>query len=184
MSIAVTIHTIANRVHRYVQSDEHEVHSLLETLRLSGQLFSHRTMIIGSPQGTVIFAPTTITRIEIETARDLRSFLPQLAETQLTLIPKGAGNPVPEISDTHLSSRIDCFFEGSDAVALWLAGPRPNSDSDRMMRITRLFEQPVITYRLPMGGAGFINPARITEVRIAAPPDKLPAGAWQLHAVD
>jgi hypothetical protein len=183
MTINVTIVTTANRTRRFVQNDENAIQDLFGTLRLSGQIFTHRTLIIGSERETEIFSPAAITRIEIATGRDLSAILPQLGDTQLTLIPAGAATPAPEVSDTHVAGRIDFFFEGGDSIGIWFSGPRPNNENERLMRLTRLFEQPVLMYRLPDGGVGFMNPGKMTRATVAARPDKLPAGSWLLNPV-
>jgi hypothetical protein len=181
MTINVTIVTTANRTRQFVQTDDGAIQDLLGTLRLSGQIFTHRTLIIGSAQETEIFSPAAITRIEIATQRDLSSALPQLGDTQLTLLPPGAPTPPPEVTEEHAAGRIDFFFEGGDTVGIWYSGPRPGNDNERLMRLTRLFEQPVLMYRLSGGGVGFMNPAKMTRAVVAARPDKLPAGSWLLN---
>lgn len=181
MSITVTIITTANRTRRFTQTDETCIQSLLDSLGRVGQLFANRTLIIGSGQETEIFSPSSITRIEIETARDLSTHLPQHGETQLTLIPEGSATPAPEVSETVFSGQVDFFFEGGDRVSIWMSGPRPSGTNERLMRLTRLFEQPVLMYNLPAGGIGLMNPNAMTRALIAATTEQLPFGSWQLN---
>lgn len=184
MSIAINITTTANRRRRFTQTDSAGIQEVLESFKRSGQMFSNRTLIIGSAQATEIFAPASITRIEIETQLDLGAYLPQRGETQLSLIPEGSATPPTSISETQLSARADFFFEGGDTVAIWISGPRPSGANERLANLTRLFEQAVLTYKLPAGGIGFMNPGAMTRVKLAAAIEKLPAGAWRLNVAD
>jgi hypothetical protein len=184
MSINVTIVTTANRTRRFTQTDSASIQDILDSLRRAGQMFSNRTLIIGSVQETEIFAPSTITRIEIETQLDLGAYLPQLGESRLTSIPEGSSMPPPEVTETHFSGRVDFYFEGGDSLPVWVFGPRPIGNNERMAQLTRLFEQPVIMYKLPSGGIGFMNPSVMTRARIASATEKLPLGSWQLNPVD
>lgn len=184
MSIAVTITTTANRRRCFTQTDSASIQEVLESFQRSGQMFSSRTLIIGSAQETEVFAPAAITRIEIETQLDLSAYLPQRGETRLSLIPEGSATPPTSVSETQVSARADVFFEGGDTVAIWISGPRPSGANERLAILTRLFEQAVLMYKLPAGGIGFLNPGVMTRVRLAAAIDKLPAGAWRLNAAD
>jgi hypothetical protein len=183
MSIAVTIVTTANRTRCFTQTDEASIKEVLESLRRSGQLFSNRTLIIGSAHETEIFSPASITRIEIETKLDLGNYLPQHGETPLTLMTSDSTTPPEEISETHFSGQVDVFFEGGDTISTWMSAPRPSGISERMSNLTRLFDKAVLMYKLPAGGVGFMNPAVMTRVKIAAGVEKLPLGSWQLNAV-
>lgn len=181
MSITVTIVTTANRTRKFVQTDDAAIQEILATLRAWGQLFAQRTLIVASDQEVEVFSPASIARIEIETQRDLAGVLPQLEHAQLTRITAQAEMPPPALTETYISTRADIFFEGGDTVALWLAGPRPTENSDRLMRLNRLFEQTALLYKLPAGGVGFINPAVMTRAVFASANDLLPKGAWRLQ---
>lgn len=183
MSIAVNIVTTANTTRRFTQTDDASIQEILENLRRSGQMFSNRNLIIGSANETGIFAPSSITRIEIETKLDLSVYLPQYSEIRMTRIANDAATPPAEVSETHFSARVDVLFQGGDAVATWMSGPRPAGANERMSNLTHLLDQPVIMYKLPAGGVGFINPATITSVHADAGIDKLPLGSWRLNAV-
>ena len=126
MSIAVNIVTTANITRRFTQTDDACTKEILENLRRSGQLFSNRNLIIGSANETGIFAPSSITRIEIETQLDLSAYLPQYGEIRMTLIASDATTPPAEVSETLFSARVDVFFQGGDAIATWMSGPRPS----------------------------------------------------------
>jgi hypothetical protein len=180
MSIAVSIITIANRVRRFTQHDEAAIEAVFETLRRPSQLFSNRTLIIGSDRETEIFSPASITRIEIETAQDLSAYLPPPADARFTLIPVGVKPPPAELSDSHSASAAQVFFRGGDMVTLWLDAPRPKVVNERLMRLSRLFELPVIVYALPAGGVGFINPAVMTRTLLTSGLEQLPVGSWKL----
>lgn len=182
MSIAVTIVTTANRTRRFTQTDDASIKEILDSLRRSGQMFTNRTLIIGSAQETEIFSPASITRIEIETQIDLGAYLPQHGETKLTLITDTSVTPPAEVSETNFSARADFFFSGGDTVAIWISGPRPTGANERLSNLTRLFDQPILMYKLPAGGVGFMNPGAMTRANITAGIEKLPLGSWRLNA--
>ena len=100
---------------------------------------------------------------------------------QVTLIENETGTPPSGMDDNYIAMRIDCFFEGGDTVPLWIEGPRLPNITDRLARLTRLFEHSVMVYRLPSGGIGLLNPARMTRVRFDAGTDQLPTGSWRLN---
>lgn len=181
MTIAVTIVNTANRPLKFVQSDEGAIRNILSTISMPGQLFSNRSLIIGSETETHILLPSSITRIEIDTQLDLGVHLPQIGDTPLTQIENPESIPPSELTDTHIFTQIDFFFEGGDRVAVWFSNPRPTSSVDRLTRFNRIFDQPVLIYKLPRGGVGFMNPARMTSALFATAADKLPVGAWMLN---
>lgn len=181
MSINVTIVTTANRIRQFVQTDETCIQETLQSLERSSQLFTNRALIIGSGEETEIFSPATITRIQFHTTRELAPFVPQLSQTFLSLIPDGATTPAAVLTEHRVASKIDFFFSGGDSVALWLDAPRPTGGNERRAQLTRLFEQAVITYKLPEGGIGFMNPVAMTRARIATGVQDLPLGAWRLN---
>ncbi|MBK9442524.1 MAG: hypothetical protein IPN53_14975 [Comamonadaceae bacterium] len=183
MSVNVTIITTANRVRKFVQQDLQAIEQLLTTLQRSAQLFANRTLIIGSEHATEIFSPSSITRIEIETDQDLAAFLPSTGDSTLTRLDADTVAPPSETNETHMAGRIDFFFEGGDALAAWYSAPRPTMVNERLMRLTRLFEQPVIIYTLPAGGIGLMNPGCMTRAQIGNGAETLPAGAWRLEPV-
>ena len=149
MPIAVTVVTTANRTRRFIQTDENSIQAILSSLKRAGQMFSERSLIIGSDQTTEVFASSSITRIQFETTLDLAEYLPQRGETQMTLIPEGAATPPAEGSETHFAGRADFFFNGGDTVAMWISGARPAGSNERLLQLTRLFEQPMLMYKLP-----------------------------------
>lgn len=182
MSIHVKIVTTANRTLQFSQSDPEAIRHLLETLRLTGHLFTDRTLIVGTDENTQFIATRSITRIEIATALDLGAYLPQLADSPLRQLNEAEDTATGVVSASQIEGRIDFFFEGGDTLPLWVSSQRPASASERMMRLNHLLDQPLIVYRLPEGGAGFVNVSRITRAQFAGKADQLPKGAWQLRA--
>jgi hypothetical protein len=181
MFFNVKIVTTANRTLKFQQPDQGAIEPILASLRMAGQLFSHRSMVISTGSEIQLISPSSLTRIEIETGIDLSGSIPQLHDTPLTLIGEGAATPEPVLTETEISTRIDCFFEGGDTISVWISGPRPASSADRMMRLSRFFENPVLIYKLPQGGVGFMNTARLIRIRLDAVSDLLPATAWRLN---
>lgn len=183
MSLNVTIVTVANKIRQFNQTDDLAIKQFCETLRRSTQLFTNRSLIIGSDNETELLLPSAITRIEVATKINLSPYLPPLSGTSVTLIPDGAETPQPEVGDSFVTARMDCYFVGGDTVKLLISGPRPAAAIERLANMTRLFENPIIVYSLPSGGFGFINPANMTRAVIKAGSEELPAGSWRLNPV-
>jgi len=51
------------------------------------------------------------------------------------------------------------------------------------MNLTRLFEQPILLYKLPQGGIGLMNPGVMTRAVIKSGALSLPSGAWRVEPV-
>lgn len=188
MSIAINVITTANRTRCFTQQNEDRIHEIFSSLGGCGQLFSSRVLIFGSETETEIFSPSSITRIEIVTERDLTGFLPrQLAMEKIkmtALSPAALANaPESRADEAQVSGRADFFFEGGDTIMVWLEGNRPDSEMERMMNLTRLFEQSVIIYSLPQGGIGLMNPSVMTRVLFKAGGITLPSNAWRVEPI-
>jgi len=181
MSIQVTIVTTANRVRRFNQSDETHIQSLLESLRRTAQMFSGHSLIVASANETELFSPKAITRIEIETQRDLNAYLPHHGATRVTALDVTDAPRVPRIEDAYFAGQVDFYFEGGDVLPTWVEGPRPAGPNERLANLTRMFEQPFLLYGLTGGGYGLMNPAVMTRALVHAPADMLPVGAWRLN---
>jgi len=180
MTVSVKVVTTANKILNFVQRNPGMADAFLDSVRNSGHPFSSRSLIIASEKESQILAPSAITRIEIDGDKDLSSFLPIAGGTPLTAIQEE--KPLPRfITEDFLATRMDFFFEGGDSVALSLSTQRAMNVADRMMRITRIFEQPLITYTLANGGIGLMNPSRMTRVKLDSHLDIFPKGTWQLE---
>jgi hypothetical protein len=77
MSIAINVITTANLTRCFSQQNDDCIREIFSSLRSCAQLFSSRVLIFSSANETEIFHPSSITRIEIETTRDLTEFLPK-----------------------------------------------------------------------------------------------------------
>jgi len=181
MSITVHIVTTANRRRSFVQHDETAIQHILDSLKRCSQLFTSRTLILASAGETEIFAPSSLTRIEIITTRDLAPYVPHFGDLAMRGLRPDEVTPPAHIDDEFFAGRIEFFFNGGDHVATWAEASRPPAASERLMRLTRLFEQPVLTYSLPEGGVGFMNPAAMTRAVLAAAADPLPSHIWQVN---
>jgi hypothetical protein len=186
MSIAINVITTANRTRCFTQQNEGHIHEIFKNLGGCVQLFSSRVLIFGSETETEIFSPSSITRIEIVTERDLTEFLPkQLAmeKVKMTALSSAALANAPEsrADEAQVAGRANFFFEGGDMLMVWLEGARPSAEMERLMNLTRLFEQPVIIYKLPQGGIGLMNPSVMTRVLFKAGGVTLPGNAWRVE---
>lgn len=186
MSIAINVITTANRTRCFTQQDDDRIHEILSSLRHCGQLFSSRVLIFGSANETEIFSPSSITRIEILTTRDLAEFLPMqltTAKMTMTALSADASDKTPEsqVDDNHAAGRADFFFEGGDTLPVWLEGLRPSDSTERLMNLTRLFEHSVLAYKLPQGGIGLMNPNVMTRVVFKSGGLDLPSNAWRVE---
>lgn len=181
MSLAMSIVTTANRIRRFTQADPARIEEILASLRRTAQLFSGRSLIVVGEHSTELFSPHSITRIEIETALDLGPYLPSAWKLDLRALAPAEVTAGSRIDEQAVASRVDCFFEGGDTLALWVETQRPASHGERSQRVATLFEQPVLPYRPSAGGIGLINPANLTRLHFAAALDDPPASAWHLR---
>ena len=188
MSIAINVITTANHTRCFTQKNDDRINEIFHNLGSCGKLFSSRVLIFGSATETEIFSPSSITRIEIVTTQDLTEFLPKqltMGKMTITSLPPDALNKTRQshIDDDHVAGRIDFFFEGGDTLPTWIEGIRPSDSSERLMNLTRLFEQPIILYKLPQGGIGLMNPGVMTRAVIKSGELTLPSGAWQVESL-
>lgn len=186
MSIAINVITTANRARHYTQHDKDRINEIFKDLGNCVKLFSSRVLILGSATETEIFSPSSITRIEIVTTQDLTEFLPRQLTTGklvITSLPPDTldKNKQSQIDDDHAAGRIDFFFEGGDALPAWIEGIRPSDTAERLMNLTRLFEQPILLYKLPQGGIGMMNPSVMTRAVIKSGALTLPSGSWRVE---
>jgi len=188
MSIAINVITTANRTRSFTQQDDIHIHEIFSNLGNCGQIFSSRVLIFGSSNETEIFQPSSITRIEVVTTRDLAEFLPRhltTGKTTITALPADSldNTPASHIDDDHVAGRVDFFFEGGDTLPAWMEGVRPKDPTERLMNLTRLFENPVIVYKLPQGGIGLMNPSVMTRIVYKSGGLALPSGAWRVEPI-
>lgn len=188
MSIAINVITTANHTRRFAQHDKDRIDEIFRDLGNCVKLFSSRVLILGSATETEIFSPPSITRIEIVTAQDLTEFLPKQLTTAKMMITSLSPdildkNRQPHIDDNNAAGRIDFFFEGGDRLPAWIEGIRPSDTTERLMNLTRLFEQPILLYKLPQGGIGLMNPSVMTRAVIKSGALSLPSGAWRVEPV-
>ena len=180
MSITITIVTTANRTRRFKQSDPVRINEILESLRRCAQLFSSRSLVVVSDNSTEIFCPSAITRIEIETAIDLTPYLPPGRNTNIRAMALGDPLPPTVINERDISVSADFYFAGGDTLSAWIENERPSDALERTMRVTRLFEQPVIFYQPTSTGIGLMNPAVMTRCLLGAALPDAPTGSWHL----
>ncbi|MCM8596717.1 hypothetical protein [Accumulibacter sp.] len=180
MAVSITVITTANRARRFTQTDEASIAQLLESLKRSAQLFSGKPLIVGSAGQTEVFATSSIACIEIETRLDLTEHVaipPNLKLTALT--PEQSAEPFSGgLQGDHFTARIEFFFAGGHALVTLAEGVRKAALAERLMNLTSLFERPMVSYRLPHGGIGLMNPHAMTRFTITPGAPDLPSDAW------
>ena len=184
MAIGITVITTANRARRFFQTDAASLEQILSSLQRSAQLFSGTPLIIGSAGRTEVFAAAAIACLEIETARDLSSYLPSPGNLTLTaLTPEQHAEPFAgRLEGEHFTRRIEFFFTGGHVLFTLAEGVRKPALAERLMNLTSLFARPIITYRLAQGGIGLMNPQAMTRFVITPGVPDLPRDAWLADA--
>lgn len=180
MSITVSVVTTANRTRRFKLEDGEDIQRMLNSLKYSASIFTGKPLIIGSTAQTEIFAATAIACIELETTSDLSSYLPSFQTPTITaLTTKESIAPFAgKLEDNNVRSRLDFFFKGGHVLNTEIEGERNEALAERLSNLTSIFERPVISYLLPQGGIGLMNPqAMIRSVITPGAPD-LPLDAW------
>ena len=180
MTTKITVTTTANNARRFILNDSNSIQKILASLKHSSEIFSGIPLIIGSAAQTEIFAPSNIVCIEIETPEDLASQLPVSDSFTLTaMTAEAAATPFADALDgDHFKRRIDFFFRGGSVLNMLIEGDRKPQLADRLKNLTSIFTRPVITYYLPQGGIGLMNPKAMTRAAIFPGLNDLPSNAW------
>jgi hypothetical protein len=180
MTVKIKVVTAANRTSSFLEHDPDKGGRILEDIKRGSHLFSGAPLIISSSTHTEIFAAAAIVCIEFETSQNLDAYLPANQNFVLTaMTPAEAAAPFQgEMEGDRFSARIDFFFTGGHTIATRVEGQRKPSLAERLMNITSIFERPVVTYSLPQGGIGLMNPAVMTRSIITPAAPDLPSNAW------
>jgi hypothetical protein len=179
MSFAITIVTTANRKRRFVQTDPALISNILDSLKRAAQWFKQPNLIIVGNDSTEVFNPSSIARVEFETAMDLTPYLPSgWKPDAMQAITADAATPPGRVDEESMHMRVDFFFEGGDTLPVWLDNKDPGSAAERKARATHLFEQAVLPYRPLQPGIGLINPGALTRARFGIAVLYPPNTAW------
>lgn len=180
MSIELAVITTTNRIRRFLLSDPLAVAQVCESLKNGGRLFSGKPLIIGSAGRTEVFAAASIACLELATDIDLSEYLPKPTNLTLTALASGqCAEPfVGKFEGERFAVRIEFFFTGGHALVTRADGVRKPVLAERLMNLTRLFERPLLDYRLARGGFGLMNPHAVTQFVITPGVPDLPNDAW------
>lgn len=185
MSVNVTVVTTANRTCRFSLDTPQGMLALRHALQRGAQLFSGKPLIVGSAQQTEIFAAGAIACIEVDTtnadrAAELAALCPAIGQNPALrkLAQDEAARPFEGgLDGEHFSARLDFFFSGGHTLAMRAEGVRRASLAERLMNLTSLFERPLITYLLPDGGFGLMNPQALARATVTPGVPELPNDA-------
>lgn len=180
MAISVTVITTGGRARRFLQTDPAASEQILGAARRSAHIFSGRPLIISSPTQTEVFAAEAIACIEFETGADLGSQLPGTGNLTLTAL-RSSELALPFSGSTdgdQLRARIDFFLAGGHVLHVRAEATRVPGVSERLLNLTSLFERPAISYRLPHGGGGLLNPRALLRLTLTPGLADLPREAW------
>jgi hypothetical protein len=185
MSINIKVVTTANRTQRFTVKDSDGVKRLLDSLRNSAGIFTGKPLIIGGVGKTEIFSSGSIVCIELESDLDLSAHLPMPQEMTITALSEKEANApfTGGLDGEHFQAHISFFFLGGHILNTLAEGERKAALSDRLMNLTRIFERPMICYRLPQGGIGLMNPQSMTRTVITPGAPDLPTDAWVAEAL-
>ena len=188
MPVIVTVVTTNNSTHSFALDSAAPTTALGQLLQRGAHLFSGKPLIFGSDQQTELFAAESLVSIEV-------SWPPSEDRPELAAaFPASPQNPefskieaaVPAtvfaggLDGEQYAVRLEFHFEGGHHLACLAEGVRRAVLAERRMNLTRLFEHPFLSYRLPGNGFGLINPKTLHQVTITPgvpdlPSDALPA---------
>ena len=190
MSVLITVITTNASTHRFTLDATQGVVAMRQVLKWRTHLFSGKPLILSSSQQTELFAAESLVCIEIGWTASEET--PELA----ALRPTSNQNPAlhkqsPEdagaaaaggLDGEHYALRLDASFHGGHSMTFLAEGVRRTALAERLMNLNRLFEQPLLTYSLPGGGFGLMNPKTLLRVTTRPgipdlPSDALPACA-------
>ena len=190
MSVHITVITTNASTHRFALDAAQGVVALRQVLKWGTHLFSGKPLILSSSQQTELFAGESLVCIEIawpasEETPELEVLRPTSNQnpTLRKLSPADAGaTPASGLDGEHYALRLDVSFHGGQGMTFLAEGVRRTALAERLMNINRLFEQPLLTYSLPGGGFGLMNPKTLLRVTTRPgipdlPSDALPACA-------
>lgn len=179
MPISITIITVANRHRKFCKLDESDIDEIKSSIEKYKNIFSQKTLVIGSSKETEIFSSASITRIEFDGVAGLDQRLPGTGETSIRAIDKSHSTPIAVTKHDNFVGRVDFFFEGGDTLSTLIESPRPSTHAEKIAKFTQLFDQGAVPYTTIQGGLGFMNANVMTRSLIHAASQQLPITAWR-----
>jgi hypothetical protein len=162
---------------QFYQSDENSSRRIMGLLN-TPRLFAQSSLTLASERNVSIVPCRTIDLILARTKLPLPLPLPPgwldivevgavafQEEALLMLARNGEGeapNPEPDDGATYL----EIHTAGNWMIILSLLAARLATIQDERQRLAHFFDLPVIPFRLPAGGAGFLNPAKISRLTL------------------
>jgi hypothetical protein len=162
---------------QFYQSDENSIHKIMGLLN-TPRLFSQPSLTLASERSVSIVPCRTLDLILVRTPAALPLPLPPgwldivevgavafQEEVLLKLARNGQEDvPAPEADDG--ATYLEIHTAGNWMIILSLLAARPATIQDQRQRLAHFFDLPVIPFRLPAGGAGFLNPAKISRLTL------------------
>ena len=179
MPLTVIVMTTDRRIQKFQCTNEDGRKTIEDSLAQCARLFSNKSLIIAADDTTHVFKPQAVTRIEIESDTLLSVPSMNQGKPSIRSIDPNAPTPEPFLNQQSFAGKVDLYFENGDVLSVWIEGDRPTERAERLMNLTRIFDQPCVPYSLHQGGVGLINPATLIRIQLNAPLD-LPSGSWNL----
>ncbi len=192
MSVLITVFTTNASTHRFALDAAQGTIALRQVLKWGTNLFSGKPLILSSSQQTELFAAESLVSIEIgwpasDGTPELEALRPTSNQnpTLHKLSPEDAGAAsAGGLDGEHYALLLDASFHGGHGMIFLAEGVRRSALAERLMNINRLFEQPLLTYSLPAGGFGLMNPKTLLRVTARPGIPDLPSDALPACAID
>jgi hypothetical protein len=175
MSAVIKVVTTANRT-RFFHHGGKGFGGLGRLLATQG-VFDGPALVFASSLQTEIYSPKQIAYIEIDGVSEPEAEEPH-RDTRITGIAESNAIPEYDLYDGPARFRVVFYFAGGAELHAHVEIDNTDvSDADRLRRISRLFELPLVKFTTAAGGTGLINPSVMTRVMITPAGDILPSDA-------
>lgn len=175
MSAVIKVVTTANRT-RFFHHSGKDGSGLGRLLGPQG-VFAGPALVFASPLQTEVYSPKQIAYIEID-GIGAAAAGEEHRDTLITGIAESNAAPEYDLYDGPSRFRVVFYFTGGAELHAHVEVDNTDvSDADRLRRVSRLFELPLVKFTTAAGGIGLINPAVMTRVMITPAGDILPSDA-------
>lgn len=194
VDLTVELRTADGISTEYYQTDEERIQKTLRLLA-EPQLLTRPQLVLASEQGVSTIPCRAIDMILARTTAQLPVVFPLKSPMGLLDIAECPAGQLDEESGTWspltvtdcgtpsnpLVSRVQIHTIGGWVISLKVLAVNQGTVHDQRQSFAHLFELPVISFRLALGGIGFINPKNITHVSGHPTPDALPNTALPME---
>jgi len=160
---------------QFYQDNEDQAEKLLRLL-LTPRLFGQTWLIIASERSSSAIPCRGIDLLLARTQKPLQLTLPPgwlnvIEVSADTFLNREMDGDSPADTELPAEGSGDTFIEihtsGDWLIQLKLSASRPVTVQEQRQFLVHFFELPVIPYRLLDGGAGFINPQKISRITLS-----------------